>query len=263
MGNPLLECSNVRFSYERHRVLDGVSLSLPEGGFVGIIGPNGSGKSTLVRIFSGALTPLEGTVLLDGKEVSSLTRRRMARELAVASQEESPDFGFSVWEEVMLGRSPHHRGLHFENRGDRTVVERALEKTGITHVAERRISELSGGERQRARIARALAQEPRVILMDEPTNHLDLHAQLSLMDLMREINEEGVAILLVSHDINFVARTAADVKILYERTFRFSGTPAEVITEEHIAETFNLRALVDVNPGDGSPRMTPIERLPA
>jgi iron complex transport system ATP-binding protein len=242
-------------------VLDGVSLSLPEGGFVGVIGPNGSGKSTLIRILSAGLTPLEGTVLLGGKDIAALTRRRTARDLAVVAQEERPDFGFSVWEEVMLGRSPHHRGLHFENRSDRTIVEHALEKTGIAHLAGRRISELSGGERQRARIARALAQEPRVILMDEPTNHLDLYSQLSLMELMREINTEGLAILLVSHDINFVARTSDHVKILHESTFRFSGTPAEVITEEHIAEAFNIRALVDANPGDGSPRMTPIERL--
>jgi iron complex transport system ATP-binding protein len=261
MEIPLLECRNVRFSYERRPVLEGVSLSLWEGGFVGIIGPNGSGKSTLVKILSASLTPPDGMVLLEGKNTSSLTRKYMARVLAVAAQEESSDFGFSVWEEVMLGRSPHHRGLHFENRQDRIVTERALEKTGIAHLAERQISELSGGERQRARIARALAQEPRVILMDEPTNHLDLYAQLSLMDLLREINEEGVAILLVSHDINFVARTAERVKILHERIFRFSGTPEEVITEEHIAETFNIRSVVDVNPSDGSPRMTPIERL--
>ncbi len=263
LGTPktLLECRNVKFSYGGNRVLDGVSLAIHEGSFVGVVGPNGSGKSTLIRILAAGLRPAEGVVLLHESDMAFLQRQRIARELAVVSQEESIDFGFSVREEVMMGRSPHHGGLHFENRTDLAIVHRVMEKAGIAHLASRRTSELSGGERQRVRIARGLAQEPRVLLLDEPTNHLDLYSQLSLMELLAEINEAGLAILLVSHDINFVARTCSDVKILHRSRFLFSGAPSEVITEANLAEAFGIRAIVDTHPAYGSPRMTPVERL--
>jgi iron complex transport system ATP-binding protein len=185
----------------------------------------------------------------------------VAKKLAVLAQEESPDFGFTVWQEVMLGRSPHHGGLHFDSRSDRKIVATAMEKARVSHLADRMMAELSGGERQRVRIARGLAQEPRVLFLDEPTNHLDLNSQLALIDLMREINSEGLGILLVSHDINFVGRTCRQIKVLHQKVFLYSGEPHEVITPRNLAEAFGIRAIVDTHPVDGSPRMTPVERL--
>jgi iron complex transport system ATP-binding protein len=261
MKAPLLQCAEVKFSYGDLRVLDGINLTVHEGDFVGVIGPNGSGKSTLIKILSAVCRPTRGTVRLDGKDMGSYSRRKVAGHLAVVAQEESPDFGFSVREEVMLGRFPHHGGLHFDNESDRIIVEKCMNKTGVANLQDRRISELSGGERQRVRIARALAQEPRVLLLDEPTNHLDLYSQMAVMELMQEINRDGLAILLVSHDINFVSRTCGHVKILHEMQFRYSGPPKEVITQETISEAFGIKALVDSHPADGSPRMTPVERL--
>ena len=263
MAPSILACENLAFSYDNLPVLDGVSLSIEEGDFLGVIGPNGSGKSTLIRLLAGLLTPKEGVVRLNGNDMAALSRRSISRELAALAQEESPDFGFTVWEEVMLGRAPHHGGLHFDSRSDRIIVEHAIEKTDLTHLRRRKMAEVSGGERQRVRIARGLAQQPRVLLLDEPTNHLDLYSQLSLMELMKDINSEGLAILLVSHDINFVSRACKRLEILHERTFRFSGPPQEVITEATIAAAFNIRAVVDRNPADGSPRMTPVTRLNA
>lgn len=261
MGDILLECHDVRFSYGARTVLEGICLAVHTCSFVGIVGPNGSGKSTLIRVLSGVLKPEQGAVTLEGRDMVALSRRSVAQAIAVVAQEEISDFGFSVREEVLLGRSPHHRGLHFDGPKDVAIADRSMEKADVAHLAERQLSELSGGERQRVRIARALAQEPRVLLMDEPTNHLDLFAQLSLMDLLREINSEGLAIVVVSHDINFVARACRHVKILHNRSFLFGGAPDEVITEDSIGRAFSVRAVVDRHP-DGTPRMTPIERLP-
>lgn len=257
----LLKCAGLRFGYDKGPVLKGVDLTVEEGDLVGVIGPNGSGKSTLVKVLSGLLPPLGGNVSFKGRDMTSLSRREVARELAVVAQEETVDFGFSVEEEVMLGRSPHHGGLHFETKTDRDVVEDALRKTGVHHLADRRTEALSGGERQRVRIARALAQQPRVLLLDEPTNHLDLYSQLSLTELMHSINQDGLAIVLVSHDINFVSRTCRRIAILHEGKLRFGGSPEEVITEANLRSCFRIEALVDSNPVTGTPRMTPVGRV--
>jgi iron complex transport system ATP-binding protein len=257
----LLECNHVRFAYGRDMVLDDVTLGINEANFMGVIGPNGCGKSTLIKILSGLLSPQEGEVSMDGRDMSGLTRRHVARQLAVVAQEETTDFGFTVREEIMLGRAPHHGGLHFENHADRNIVEEVMTMTRVSHLADRRMEALSGGERQRVRTARALAQEPRVLLLDEPTNHLDLYSQLSLVELMRGINDQGIAILVVSHDINFVAGSCNHVKVLHDGSFRFSGAPDQVITPENLARAFNIEAMVDRNPATGAPRMTPVARL--
>ena len=258
MKDDLLECREVLFRYNGLTVLNGVSLVVSPEDFVGVIGPNGAGKSTLIKIMSGLIRPLQGRVTFNGRDLASLSRRDVAKKLAVVAQEETSEFGFTVKEEVMLGRAPHHGGLYFENRSDRTIVEAAMEKTRVAHLSNRRIEALSGGERQRVRIARGIAQQPKVLLLDEPTNHLDLYSQISLMELLREINKEGLSILLVSHDINFVAESCDQLNILHDGNFRYSGTPREVITPENLAASFRIKALVDTNPVTGAPRMTPV-----
>jgi iron complex transport system ATP-binding protein len=261
MKRALLECRDVGFHYGARTVLQSISFSVREGDFVGVIGSNGAGKSTLIKVLSGALRPSQGLVTLNGVDMRSLPLRKVAAELAVVQQEEAPDFSFRVTEEVMMGRAPHHGGLYFEGPSDRAIVKEAMEKAGVTHLAERKIETLSGGERQRVRIARALAQQPKVLLLDEPTNHLDLYAQLSLIELMRDINAEGIAIFLVSHDINFMCASCDHLKILHGTSFRYQGAPREVITEQNLADSFAIRAIVDVNPVTGAPRMTPLARL--
>lgn len=261
MTHPLLECRNVTFRYDGRVVLEGIGLSIAAGDLIGVIGPNGAGKSTLIKILSGLVRPSVGHVTLNGKDIKSVPKRVIASEIAVIQQEESPDFGFTVMDHVMMGRSPHHGGLHFENAEDRTVAAYAMETARISHLADRRLEALSGGERQKVRIARALAQQPKILFLDEPTNHLDLYSQLSLIELILKINAEGRAILTVSHDINFMASCCAHVRILHEGRFRSQGTPREVVTEANLAQWFGIRALVDVNPLTGTPRVSPLERL--
>ena len=261
MKRALVECRDVGFDYGARTVLHDISFSIEEGDFVGVIGANGAGKSTLIKVLCGALRPSQGVVTLNGVDMRSLPSRKVAAELAVVQQEETPDFSFTVTEEVMMGRAPHHGGLYFESPSDRAIVQEAMDRTRVAHLGERRIETLSGGERQRVRIARALAQQPKILLLDEPTNHLDLYAQLSLIELMRDINAEGIAIFLVSHDINFMCESCAHLKILHETSFRYQGSPWEVITEENLEDSFGIRAIVDANPVTGAPRMTPLARL--
>jgi iron complex transport system ATP-binding protein len=258
---PLLECRNIDAGYGGAKALQGVSLTVRPGEFVGVIGPNGAGKSTLIRVLSGLLRPCAGVVTLEGENMRRVSRRKIASILAVVQQEEVTDFGFTVKEHIALGRAPHHRGLYFEGAEDEAIIREAMRKTRIDTLADRPVDSLSGGERQRARIARALAQRPRILLLDEPSNHLDLYAQLLLMDLLREINREGLALVMVSHDVNFTAQLCARLIVMREGRFLCEGRPREVITEDNLAAAFRIKAVVDANPASGTPRVTPIARL--
>jgi iron complex transport system ATP-binding protein len=258
-----LACQDVWFGYkhETEPVLKGVSLTLQEGSLVGVIGPNGSGKSTLMRVLSGVIRSTRGTVTLDGSTLQSLGKKALAKRVAVLAQEEAPEFAFTVREVVAMGRAPHHGGLYFEDRSDTIAIERSMERAGVAHLADRSVEALSGGERQRVRIARALAQEPRFLLLDEPTNHLDLYSQLSVTELLRDIHREGLAILIVSHDINLVAELCQRVHLMRNGSFLYAGTPHDVVTEESIARCFSIRAVVEVNAFTGAPRITPLGKL--
>lgn len=259
----ILACRDVWLAYKNREVpvLRGISLSIREGSLVGVIGPNGSGKSTLLRVLGGRLAASRGTVTLDEKMLHRLGKQAIAREIAVLVQEEAMDFAFTVKDVVAMGRAPHHGGLYFEDTGDIRAIEKAMERAEVAHLADRPIDTLSGGERQKVRIARALAQEPRFLLLDEPTNHLDLHSRLTVMELLRQIHSEGLAILIVSHEINLVAELCESVRLIHDGSFMCEGPPAEVITEQSIASCFDIKALVDVNPVTGTPRVTPLSRL--
>ncbi|MDQ7785644.1 MAG: ABC transporter ATP-binding protein [Desulfomonilaceae bacterium] len=257
----LLKCRDLAFRYGGHRVLENVSLTVNRGSLIGIIGPNGSGKTTLIRILAGMVTPDSGEVLLEGQPVDSLSTRSIARRMAVVEQKESNVFGFTTREAVTLGRFSHHRGLHFEDASDLQAVWDAMHKTSVADLAERPIEELSGGELQKMRIARALAQEPKLLLLDEPTNHLDLRAQQELLELLKAINLDGIAVLLVSHDINFVSRLCHRINLLHKGRFLLSGTPKEVITEQAIKEAFRVEIDLMESARDGLPIILPVKRL--
>jgi iron complex transport system ATP-binding protein len=261
MKDTVLACRDVRFGYAGNTVLQGINLSIGEDDFLGVVGPNGAGKSSLIKLLSGLLSPVAGVVSLNGTDIRFLSKRTVAAQVAVIQQEEAPDFGFTVREQVMMGLAPHHGGLYFENRSDRMIVEQAMVKTRVADLADRCTEALSGGERQRVRMARALAQQPKILLLDEPTNHLDLYSQLALIELLRGINREGIGILMVSHDINFMSESCTHLKLLYGGGFRSEGTPREVITEENMATCFRIQALVDMNPVTAAPRMTPLARV--
>jgi len=246
-----VEVRDVRFGYGASgpEVLHGVSLAAECGTLHGVIGPNGSGKSTLLRVIGGAARPSSGCVLLDGQDISSLSPRQAAQRVAAVGASEAVIFPFSVEETVMMGRSPHLRFLTSETSLDVAKAREAMERTGVAHLAERRITALSSGERQRVLIARALAQEPRVLLLDEPTAHLDVNFQVEIMELVQALaHESGITIIAVLHDLNLAGRYCDRITMLSSGQAAACGAPGEVLTEEHLLDVYGVRAIVGRRP---------------
>ncbi|MDX8037557.1 ABC transporter ATP-binding protein [Lentzea sp. BCCO 10_0856] len=213
---------------------------------VGIVGPNGSGKSTTLRCVYRSLKPHAGTVLLDGENVHK--RHNIARDLSALTQESQVEFDFTVAEVVEMGRLPHDRDPARDSR----VVAAALATVDVTHLSGRSYLSLSGGERQRVLIARAIAQEPRVLVLDEPTNHLDIRHQLDVLSLARGL---GVTVLTVLHDLNLAASYCDRLYVLDEGRLVASGTPEEVLVPELIAKVFHVTAHVVRHPTTGVPQL--------
>jgi iron complex transport system ATP-binding protein len=246
-----VEVRDVRFGYGASgpEVLHGVSLAAESGTLHGVIGPNGSGKSTLLRVIGGVAGPSSGSVSLDGQDIGGLSPRQAAQVVAAVGAAEAVIFPFSVEETVMMGRSPHLRFLASETALDVAKAREAMERTGVAHLAERRITSLSSGERQRVLIARALAQEPRVLLLDEPTAHLDVNFQVEIMELVQALaHESGITTIAVLHDLNLAGRYCDRITMLSSGQVAACGVPSEVLTEEHLLDVYGVRAIVGRRP---------------
>ena len=237
-------------------VLQGVSLVLEPGEVVGLAGANGAGKTTLFRVASRVLDPSRGAVRLGDVPVASLSRRALARAVAVVPQDVGVAFPFRVGEVVLMGRSPHVGGLGFESEQDVRCARRALAALGIEALADRSMLELSGGERQLVLVARALASEPRVLLLDEPTAHLDLRHRTAVFDRVRAFAEAGGSALAVTHDLTLAARVCDRIALLAEGRLAAVGPPREVLTPEHLEAVFGVSADVMDAP-DGAPLVVP------
>jgi iron complex transport system ATP-binding protein len=254
---PILKINNIGFRYDDKQVLDDISLDVYPGEIIGILGPNGSGKSTLLRIMDGVLAPQRGKLEINGKPYGHLSRKELAREVAMVSQEQHFRFSFSCVEVVMMGRFPHLKAIQFENKNDLSIVMDALRATHALEFSERSIHDLSGGERQRVLIARALAQEPRVMLLDEPTSFLDLKFKREIFRLVSSLSKEkGLAVVIVSHDIDLVSQYCSRVILLKKGSVYRAGAPDDVITSENIEDVYECPVLVDQNPLSGRPRVS-------
>jgi iron complex transport system ATP-binding protein len=245
-----LEVKNLSFSYGSKPILKDISLEVKEGEFVALMGPNGSGKTTLLRCLTRYLPTESRTILVDMKPLHTLSDREVAKTFAVVPQSSATDFQFTSHDVVMMGRIPHIESrLSGENKHDEEVARRALERTGASGFARRPFSELSGGERQRVIIARALAQEPRALLLDEPTVYLDVSGQFDMMDLIKRLNkEEGITIVAVLHDINLAARYSDRIALLSEGRLEAFGTPEDVLTPEMIQSVYGVEVAVRRDP---------------
>lgn len=250
----MIELKSIFFRYYKDWVLNDISFQVKKGDFVGIIGPNGSGKTTLLKILYRFLSPQRGDVLLDGRPLRKMDRIEIAKKIGVVSQETQVLFPFRVIEVVLMGRNPYMGHLVFETKKDLEIAKRAMELTEITSLADRFIDELSGGERKRVFIARALAQEPEIILLDEPTANLDIHHQMDFLNLIRTLNKEkGLTIIMASHDIN-ISSEFCDRLILLKDGYIFKkGSPSEVITKENIEIVYGCKVWIDKNPFSGTP----------
>ena len=244
-----LRLENVSLGYGKRRVLHNISFQASPGEMLGIIGPNGSGKSTLIRGMTRLISPSAGQIFLDGRDVADISRSELARMMAVVPQNPSLPELFTAFEVVLMGRTPHLKLFRYETADDLLIVTKAMEVTKTLHLADRRIGELSGGERQRLTIARALAQEPTVMLLDEPTAHLDINYQIETFDLARRLClEQNLIVVTALHDLNLAAQFCDQLILLNKGEIHCHGSPEAVINSQTIMEVYGAEVYVYPHP---------------
>ncbi len=240
-------------------LMRGVSLSVAEGEMLAVLGPNGSGKTTLLRLLAGRLRAAFGRIEVCGMDPVRADRRAFAREVAVVGPQPELGFTYTVVEVVLMGRAPHLDGFRLETDADLAAADRAMRATGIGHLAERRFDALSSGERQRVSVARALAQEPRVLLLDEPAAHLDIKQQIVLHETLRMLREQrGLTIISVLHDLNIAALYFDRVALMRDGELFACGTPEATITYENVRTVFDTDVYVDLNDLTGKLNVLPL-----
>lgn len=252
-----LEVKSISAGYGGKLVLDGVSLSVPEGAILTIVGANGSGKSTLLKVIARLLEPRSGEIVLDGKAIRSCGTVELARKMAILPQIHHAEGEITVGELVEFGRFPHRRGFLHSNANDREVVNGMLKLTRLEPFRNRPIGTLSGGERQRAWIAMTLAQQPRLLLLDEPTTFLDVRSQFEIIELVCDLNRRlGITVLMVLHDLNLAARCSNILVAMKERKVRHIGAPEKILQPEILREIFGIEAEIRTGT-DGIPYCIP------
>lgn len=251
--------ATVTIAYGRRPIVEDLQMAIPDRRFTALIGPNGSGKSTILRTLAGLMAPLRGTILLDGRAITTLSTREMARRIGVLLQGPVAPEGLTVDDLVRQGRYPHRAFFGRWTTQDQSACEEALMLTGMTDLATRPLDSLSGGQRQRAWMAMTLAQQGEVLLLDEPTTYLDLEHQIELMNLITTlVKRHGKTVVAVLHDINQAARHAEHIIILKQGRITATGRPEEVITAETIADVFKVKAVVIRDPVAATPLCIPL-----
>jgi iron complex transport system ATP-binding protein len=249
-----LEVKDISLGYNHRPVVTELSFTLSRGELLGLIGPNGCGKTSIIRALSRVLSPGSGQIILDGKPLNLIPRGDLARLIGVVPQNPGLPDTFSVSEVVLLGRNPHLGLLGSESAKDLAIAWRAMERTGISPLSNRRIGELSGGERQRVTIARVLAQEPESILLDEPTANLDICHQVEILDLIKSLcREKQIAVLIALHDLNMAAQYCDRLILMKDGQIHAQGIPQEVITTANIHEVYGAENFVYPHPENSLP----------
>jgi len=257
----VLTIDGIDCAYGSIDVLKNINFVVNSGEFLGILGPNGSGKTTLLRGISRVLKPKKGAILIDEKDVYTMKTADVAKQMAVVPQTTPITFDFTVLEVVLMGRNPHMGRFQMEGKQDLEIAKNAMELTRTWEFADRSVTELSGGERQRVIIARALTQEPRILLLDEPTTHLDISNQLEIMDLIKNLCEtKNLLIVAVFHDFNLAARYCDSIILLKEGKIVAAGKSEDTLTSENVRKVFSVDTIVKKHPVTGYLHVIPISR---
>jgi iron complex transport system ATP-binding protein len=244
-----LRLQNIKLAYDTRVVLEDISLGVSTGELVGIIGPNGCGKSTLIKGITKVMPLKNGQVYIDDRDIAVMPQDRMARLIAVVPQHAALPAGFTAFEVVLMGRTPHLGFLGHERHNDLLIARQAMEITNTWGLAERRVGELSGGERQRLTIARALTQQPQVILLDEPTSHLDINYQIETLELVSSLcRENGLAILAAMHDLNLASQYCDRIIMLNKGMIYAEGNASEVVTSHNVKAVYGADVCISAHP---------------
>lgn len=250
-----IQTRNLSFSYKDRAVLHGLSLSIAAGEMVGIVGPNGSGKTTFLKILSAVLSGA-GEVALNGRNIETYRRRELSKLFAVVQQEARVNFPYTAAEIVLMGRASYHGAFALEGKNDLEIARASMNLTDSLSLADRYLHELSGGEKQRVMIARALAQEPKILLLDEPSAFLDLKHQVQVFELLRRLNRDrGLTIVAALHDLNLAALFCPRLVMLRDGKIYRDGSPSEVLTEKTIDEVYGIRVRVEQDPSGEKPQL--------
>lgn len=254
---PLLAASGIDVELGGNAILSNVELTVGRGEVVGLVGPNGAGKSTLLRVVTGMLRPAAGDVAIAGEGLAALSRRELAKRVAVVQQLPEAPSTMRVRDLVILGRHPHLGLLARESRHDFDVAAEGMRRAGCDQFADRELGSLSGGERRRAFIARALAQEAPLLLLDEPTSNLDANAQVEILELVADLAAHGAGVLLIVHDLTLAAAYCDRVVLLDRGEVVAEGAPSEVVTSEHVQRVYGGGVTVLPHPASGAPVVIP------
>lgn len=252
----MLKAQSLNISYDHKKILDDFKIDVEKGEIVSIIGPNGSGKSTALKAMSRLIPVEKGKILLDGKDLHSLSSKSISKTMSVLFQSNEPPSDITVEELVNYGRTPHKKWFERKNDEDVSIVEWAIEKTGLTSLKDRQVSSLSGGEAQRAWIAMSLAQRPKILLLDEPTTYLDIAHQLQLLELIQTVNRElGMTIVMVLHDLNQASIYSDKVCVISKGIVVKYGSSEEVMTQEMVRQVYGVECEIDSHYLHGKPRI--------
>lgn len=258
----MLEIHSLTVAYQAQPVLHNVSFNVQAGEIVALVGPNGAGKTSLIRATSGVIQPQDGAIFVAGKDITHLASEKRARYLAVVPQVRRLPPAFTVWQTVLLGRTPYLGWLGQAGQTDLKRTQWALDRTNTSLLADRRVDELSGGEQQRVLLARSICQQTPILLLDEPTAHLDLQYQTSLLNLVRELaTEQKLAILMAVHDLNLASLYADRVALLVKGRLCALGVPEEIFTSERLMEVYQVPLQVIPHPEYGTPLIIPDGRV--
>lgn len=249
-----LRIQNVTLAYDKRTVLSDISFGVGAGELLGVVGPNGCGKSTMIKGITKIIPLKSGGIYVDGRDISAISQSELARLMAVVPQHTVLPEAFTSFEMVLMGRTPHLGFLRYEGKMDIDITREAMEITDTWHLAGRRVGELSGGEKQRLTIARALTQQPEIILLDEPTSHLDINYQIETLELMSRLcRHEGMAILAALHDLNLAAQYCDRIIMLKDGSVHAEGKASEVITLNNVRQVYNADVCISAHPVNQHP----------
>ena len=251
-----IELKSISAGYNNIKILTDISLKIGTGDFIGIIGPNGTGKTTLLKIISGLLLPLNGEVIINDKNIKEYRKKELAKLQGVVTQQFFFSLPFTCLDVVLMGRFPYINW--FEGEQDYEIARQAMELTDTYALKDRAIQEISGGELQRVRIARAIAQEPKFLLLDEPTAHLDIHHEIRILEILKKLNSKGLTVVVVSHNLNTISAYTQKIAILSKGKIIKVGSPAEVVEKSLIEEVYGTQVLIKENPLTHTPYVIPI-----
>ena len=254
-----LEVKDITYSIDQKLIVEGVSLGIKEGDFVGLIGPNGCGKSTLLKNIYRVYKPDSGTVYIDGREISEMTSREVAKEMSVMQQENNVEFDMTVYDMVMLGRFAHQNLWNNDKIQEKKIVEDAIKEVGMEGYEDRSFLSLSGGEKQRTLVARALVQQANLIILDEPTNHLDIGYQYQIMNILKA---QDLTVFSSIHDMNIAACYCDKIIMMKSGHIVKVGTPEEVMVPAMIKELFGVDTKITENPVTGKPNVIFLPEIP-